>query len=110
MIPGMPHSFPNLRPSVLLADQSHQGAGAPGAGAATDRCPLAGQHRAQHRHAAAELADEAGRGDERVVEEDLVEVVGAGELAKRADGHAGLRSEEHTSELQSLMRNSYAVF
>src|SRR3546814_8633694 len=24
--------------------------------------------------------------------------------------HAGLRSEEHTSELQSLMRNSYAVF
>src|SRR3546814_2807479 len=23
---------------------------------------------------------------------------------------AGLRSEEHTSELQSLMRNSYAVF
>src|SRR3546814_2748607 len=25
-------------------------------------------------------------------------------------GYAGLRSEEHTSELQSLMRNSYAVF
>src|SRR3546814_7724293 len=25
-------------------------------------------------------------------------------------GPAGLRSEEHTSELQSLMRNSYAVF
>src|SRR3546814_6085537 len=24
--------------------------------------------------------------------------------------HAGFRSEEHTSELQSLMRNSYAVF
>src|SRR3546814_10332031 len=24
--------------------------------------------------------------------------------------HAGGRSEEHTSELQSLMRNSYAVF
>src|SRR3546814_9705995 len=24
--------------------------------------------------------------------------------------HPGLRSEEHTSELQSLMRNSYAVF
>src|SRR3546814_9498726 len=26
------------------------------------------------------------------------------------DGHQGLRSEEHTSELQSLMRISYAVF
>src|SRR3546814_5727264 len=26
------------------------------------------------------------------------------------DGTARLRSEEHTSELQSLMRNSYAVF
>src|SRR3546814_10407797 len=25
-------------------------------------------------------------------------------------GHAGSRSEEHTYELQSLMRNSYAVF
>src|SRR3546814_4988180 len=25
-------------------------------------------------------------------------------------GHRGLRSEEHTSELQSLMRYSYAVF
>src|SRR3546814_9028896 len=26
------------------------------------------------------------------------------------DSHAPCRSEEHTSELQSLMRNSYAVF
>src|SRR3546814_5884449 len=38
------------------------------------------------------------------------------EIAKRGvqcDGHGGrgpLRSEEHTSELQSLMRISYAVF
>src|SRR3546814_10182608 len=28
----------------------------------------------------------------------------------RASRHPPLRSEEHTSELQSLMRNSYAVF
>src|SRR3546814_3060022 len=28
----------------------------------------------------------------------------------RAEGELGLRSEEHTSELQSLMRISYAVF
>src|SRR3546814_7909070 len=31
-----------------------------------------------------------------------------GDAAQRRDGH--LRSEEHTSELQSLMRISYAVF
>src|SRR3546814_8478858 len=42
---------------------------------------------------------------------------GAGRVAARAGGapsvlsrQPGLRSEEHTSELQSLMRNSYAVF
>src|SRR3546814_5946374 len=28
----------------------------------------------------------------------------------RSDGDIAARSEEHTSELQSLMRNSYAVF
>src|SRR3546814_5261656 len=28
----------------------------------------------------------------------------------RPAAHGGCRSEEHTSELQSLMRNSYAVF
>src|SRR3546814_10838761 len=34
------------------------------------------------------------------------------DLRRRADytGGRGARSEEHTSELQSLMRNSYAVF
>src|SRR3546814_2694717 len=38
---------------------------------------------------------------------DLVICLGAGDITKWA---AGLRSEEHTSELQSLMRISYAVF
>src|SRR3546814_9397095 len=33
----------------------------------------------------------------------------AGEMVRLTD-HDDLRSEEHTSELQSLMRNSYAVF
>src|SRR3546814_9666490 len=32
------------------------------------------------------------------------------ELASTIGGAAGLRSEEHTSELQSLMRISYSVF
>src|SRR3546814_2477488 len=31
-------------------------------------------------------------------------------LTPRLRGQAGIRSEEHTSELQSLMRISYAVF
>src|SRR3546814_8997525 len=47
-----------------------------------------------------------------------VESAGAGLWHRRADTRAsecarraaGQRSEEHTSELQSLMRNSYAVF
>src|SRR3546814_4565849 len=35
---------------------------------------------------------------------------GAGQAEQRRDGRCGDRSEEHTSELQSLMRISYAVF
>src|SRR3546814_7985533 len=34
----------------------------------------------------------------------------AAPLAKIANREKKMRSEEHTSELQSLMRNSYAVF
>src|SRR3546814_2810644 len=43
---------------------------------------------------------------------DLVACGGAiiGEESAGADAGAGARSEEHTSELQSLMRISYAVF
>src|SRR3546814_3149512 len=59
-----------------------------------DGAEFAGAHR---RQAAAELADGgADRGDD----------------GGAAQGHFGspVRSEEHTSELQSLMRISYAVF
>src|SRR3546814_2938994 len=39
------------------------------------------------------------------------DAVGEAEPAVEQDGHGGQsRSEEHTSELQSLMRSSYAVF
>src|SRR3546814_10669913 len=34
----------------------------------------------------------------------------AGSIARRRDSVEARRSEEHTSELQSLMRHSYAVF
>src|SRR3546814_4200112 len=53
-------------------------------------------------------------------DEDLDEVLLSGryglsrtpirEIFRRLSGEGYLRSEEHTSELQSLMRSSYAVF
>src|SRR3546814_3955713 len=46
------------------------------------------------------LQREGAEGEQRTVENDWF-----------PNGHGGTRrSEEHTSELQSLMRNSYAVF
>src|SRR3546814_7625080 len=48
------------------------------------------------------LADLAGEGEIGVEEAFQVIVEDA--------AHAAMRSEEHTSELQSLMRTSYAVF
>src|SRR3546814_5056765 len=41
-------------------------------------------------------------------QDDAFELPGLGEATLRRDH--GVRSEEHTSELQSLMRSSYAVF
>src|SRR3546814_8907207 len=42
------------------------------------------------------------------IEDGSILRIPSNRMLKRADG--GERSEEHTSELQSLMRNSYAVF
>src|SRR3546814_2884173 len=56
------------------------------------------QHRLGER---GDRADGAGR---------LQRVEGRGEPAHQDDGGRTRRSEEHTSELQSLMRISYAVF
>src|SRR3546814_6816217 len=45
------------------------------------------------------------------VQKDAVRVVGCGDMSGDVFGNGLLlRSEEHTSELQSLMRISYAVF
>src|SRR3546814_8094882 len=54
------------------------------------------------------------------MEDDLAELAGAGQAQpavpeepnpeQNAEPNTGPRSEEHTSELQSLMRISYAVF
>src|SRR3546814_4803057 len=51
-----------------------------------------------------------GRGCRPLIAQ-LAEANAAPELVERRDPpHVALRSEEHTSELQSLMRISYAVF
>src|SRR3546814_2629376 len=56
---------------------------------------------------------EAGPADERAVDvghPQQFDRVLALDRAAVEDAHLGARSEEHTSELQSLMRISYAVF
>src|SRR3546814_8589148 len=58
------------------------------------------QARVMRRHA---LVPDA---QERIEVDRLAAIV----LGLRVGPVAGIRSEEHTSELQSLMRNSYAVF
>src|SRR3546814_2432983 len=57
-----------------------------------------------HRQRTADRARNAGK------ETGAGKLGGDGELGEPRAMHAGLRSEEHTSELQSLMRISYAVF
>src|SRR3546814_2306782 len=53
----------------------------------------------------------AGEEGDQLTEEGLVGVLGVVLLGEGSVGRAELcRSEEHTSELQSLMRISYAVF
>src|SRR3546814_977227 len=77
-------------------------------------------HHAQRTFARA-VADRGGRRDEGDQGTDVHDRAIAARHKRRqrglhAEKHAGLvdrndpRSEEHTSELQSLMRNSYAVF
>src|SRR3546814_2088394 len=117
----MTHSFPTRRSSDL---SSCRGASAafPNAQIRHHRIMirrqfaaiLVGQRRmAQHRHIVADedMVDrarvhprdvEAGEGAERAI---VRRAAGRAAVAERA-----LRSEEHTSELQSLMRNSSAVF
>src|SRR3546814_3905941 len=53
-------------------------------------------------------SDQHGKGV--VVDVPALQRRGAPRGALRGRGHAVRRSEEHTSELQSLMRISYAVF
>src|SRR3546814_10356191 len=65
--------------------------------------PLIEQWVDEHMTPEARTAEAVGEGM-RVIERLPALVAGMGESVER------LRSEEHTFELQSLMRNSYAVF
>src|SRR3546814_8699175 len=74
-------------------------------------------HRLVHRlrlHLELELHVQRAGGDEGVDARGRGALQGLGGAVDVAAGGAGeacnARSEEHTSELQSLMRNSYAVF
>src|SRR3546814_1792596 len=69
--------------------------------------------RFRHREVDVDAGDVVERGDHRARRDqcagaDLADAQAAGE--RRADDAVAQRSEEHTSELQSLMRISYAVF
>src|SRR3546814_1244672 len=68
---------------------------------------LEAQERAQAEAAARQMqfqhADSGGLGADEEAEQACL-------AQANAAAHTPVRSEEHTSELQSLMRNSYAVF
>src|SRR3546814_4457662 len=92
----MTHSFPTRRSSDLLVPNEAMDR------AWMSKIPLGrvGEHRELADLAAFLLADGSAYVNGEVV------VIDGGEWLKGA----GQRSEEHTSELQSLMRISYAVF
>src|SRR3546814_9389087 len=78
------------------------------------RCDVAAVER-QHRHAGLDAAEHRVHAVAAQRPEHLVGAVGhglvvGGNRAAAAVGGVVERSEEHTSELQSLMRNSYAGF
>src|SRR3546814_7563927 len=68
---------------------------------------VARQHRDRNRHVLQAFL-EALRGHDDVAEPAVFD--GGTDGCVLRGGGCGPRSEEHTSELQSLMRNSYAVF
>src|SRR3546814_3911633 len=78
---------------------------------AADRRPVRGRRRDEHRRCVVGNADAA---DERPADVASLLLGGLRDHRRRGPAAApqrrGDRSEEHTSELQSLMRISYAVF
>src|SRR3546814_6362669 len=107
--------------TTLFRSEELRGEGGPHAGQAADegrvRVPVKGpldapvdvvQLVAGGQHLAGQVTDKV-RGDGFAGDTDRLGVRG-GQRGIRQRGDARGRSEEHTSELQSLMRISYAVF
>src|SRR3546814_3867002 len=80
----------------------------------TKRLQVAGEHLHRRDAALLDRGDEfAARRERKIGPAPKTEALRISEVlhGRRAGGrHINDRSEEHTSELQSLMRNSYAVF
>src|SRR3546814_6607121 len=101
--------YTTLFRSLLLPPQRRQGGG-PGQKLAASAAPTNGNswgllppiaQEPRHRHARLQRRELGGDVDEAAHHRDL---------ARGAVEGVAQRSEEHTSELQSLMRISYAVF
>src|SRR3546814_2387529 len=91
----MTHTFPTRRSSDLGDQMRHSHAGDAGHGA--------------DRVAVEQVQPDPEQG-ERPPETDGVDVVDRAARHAQSSSAGNRRSEEHTSELQSLMRISYAVF
>src|SRR3546814_3744054 len=102
----MTPSFPTRRSSDLLSRRRRSAKFERGrhladrGGAANRRHPLA--RKADDRQYCAQLRDQSRQADSRLSR--------TLSLQRRRGVERAARSEEHTSELQSLMRSSYAVF
>src|SRR3546814_1368206 len=59
---------------------------------------------------AASAANSAAQPDAASTDSDIAEVIVTAQRREEKSRDVPIRSEEHTSELQSLMRTSYAVF
>src|SRR3546814_3603529 len=71
---------------------------------------VAGPARAQGPDCRAEQAAMRGLGAPDAAVREALLPPGVEDAGSTADALTAMRSEEHTSELQSLMRSSYAVF
>src|SRR3546814_3663608 len=76
------------------------------------RHPAPTHQQADFSHHRGQQDQGVGDDENEVVEQPAVgdEAAGSGDLPDEQPSRHALRSEEHTSELQSLMRISYAVF
>src|SRR3546814_2293671 len=72
--------------------------------------PLDPLHRLGHGQSQRRRDSELGQGKLALVDEQVFQVGAVEPHRQLAQGSIAARSEEQTSELQSLMRNSHAVF